>query len=609
MLQLSLFIAILLCNLFTHTEKIELLPLASSSQTNTTLPITIKITLDSGQALLHDTLSFSTNNPEVTITEWHSNKKPSTIFNTSQKETLLGYQDSVEFNLQLTKKQNSSITTPTTLFMHYMTTTSKVPQEKRFSINFDTTNKVTASDQETPSQSLSTIHESNSSLSAIAEPHKTFSELLYDKFHALLKTALNFVIQSKLFISELLTNSESMSFKFLLAFLLGILMSFTPCIYPMIPITVGLLGTSQGKTFMQNFSLAFAYTLGLATTFALIGLLVTTCGAQCGQFLAHPLFVIGLIIILAYLGGSMFGWYEMKIPRFLQPKNTTVRQGSHASAFLFGVGSGTIASPCMSPGLALVLTIVTALGNKFLGFFLLFVFGLGASLPLLIIGTFSASLHVLPRAGMWMIEVKKIFGFMLFGMCFYYAQIILPQTILFILLASFLACAGLYYYKQLGTSKKALARWLCFMIGTLLITASLYTVYVAIKAFYTHDEIIHSAWRSDYEQAHADAQAQQKYMLLDFGAAWCPACIAIEKQLLNKPEVTQLFDKIIAVHIDGTKQGSEPYASLIKKYAIIGIPTVLLIDPKTGTLIKQWGGELLDQTPTAFAQELENLLR
>ena len=109
---------------------------------------------------------------------------------------------------------------------------------------------------------------------------------------------------------------------------------------------------------------------------------------------------------MAYLALSMFGFYDMYVPNILQTKNNVNHKGSLFSAFVFGAISGSIASPCLSPGLALLLTIVATLGNNLLGFLLLFSFGIGLSIPLLIIGTFSSSINILPQAGMWMIEVK-----------------------------------------------------------------------------------------------------------------------------------------------------------------------------------------------------------
>src|SRR5581483_1012022 len=168
---------------------------------------------------------------------------------------------------------------------------------------------------------------------------------------------------------------------------------------------------------------ALAYTMGIATTFAIFGLLASCTGPLCGQLLMQPLFIIGLVILLAYLGFSMFGLYSIYIPKFFTISHKK-HNGSLFSSFIFGAASGTISSPCVSPGLALLLSIVATLGNKFLGFLYLFIFGVGLGLPLLIVGAFSSSLSLLPQAGTWMIEVKKFFSFIIFGMCFYYLSYI-----------------------------------------------------------------------------------------------------------------------------------------------------------------------------------------
>jgi thiol:disulfide interchange protein len=579
-------------------------------------PITIKLTLDKGEALFQNSISFSVNSPDIQVSSWSIEQTPRPFFDSISKETKSAYQGMVTFKIKLNRNMSESASektssAPINLFMHYMTNKDKAAQEHRFTLSqkspTDTSSNV-VTEQPLP-QDAATSQEL-----PITTTQRSFSHLLYDFFHRILASFSSSILKIKQFASDLFTHTESRSIQFLLAFILGILMSLTPCIYPMIPITVGLLGTGTHNTFARNFALALSYTIGLATTFALIGLLATTFGTQSGQILSNPVFVVILVCILAYLGFSMLGWYEMRIPRFLQPRTQTVQKGSYVSAFLFGMGSGTIASPCMSPGLALVLTAVNniastlgaGIASSLLGFSLLFVFGLGASLPLLLIGTFSASLHVLPRAGMWMVEIKKIFGFMLLGMCFYYLKNILPAVMSLSFTAFFFLLVGGYYLNMMVHARTLFGKLLTFVISFALITIGIYTFYNGYKEVTTScsREAALTAWRTDYTQAREEAVAQNKKLLLDFGASWCSLCTIIEKDILHASDFSATLQKVVAVKIDGSKAGAEPYTSLMKEFKILGLPTILLVDPTTNTIIKKWGSELIDKPRGFLAQEI-----
>jgi len=366
------------------------------------------------------------------------------------------------------------------------------------------------------------------------------------------------------------------------------------------------------KSVIKNFFLALAYTLGMATMFAVLGLVVTSCGVHCGQLLINPIFVVVLVCFLAYLGFSMFGLYDMYIPRFLQPRQGQVKRGSWISAFFFGIVSGTIASPCMSPGLALLLSIVTGLGNKLVGFLLLFVFGIGSSIPLLIIGTFSSSLQVLPRAGMWMVEVKKVFGFMLISICFYYLQNILPLYLVLWLGAVFFVLCGLYCLGRVVSARTLIGRLFALIMGMLLTVSGVYGFYSGYKQWHgiTEYSMAHATvWRADYTQAIEQAIQSNTKILLDFGADWCSLCTQLERRVLHTSDfITGIKTlPIIALKIDGTVQSSEPYASLMKEFNIVGLPTVILLDPQARTVIKRWHSELLQRPIHTFIEELGNL--
>lgn len=236
----------------------------------------------------------------------------------------------------------------------------------------------------------------------------------------------------------------------LLAFVIGIATSFTPCIYPMIPITIGILQTQASHSVARNFFLSTAYVTGMATVYATLGYFAATSSLILGQWLANPWFIALLILLFIYLAFSMFGLYEIRLPRFLQRGSTVKVKGSVLYSFLFGAISGTAASPCLTPALALLLGYVAKQGSPIIGFITLFTFSFGMGLLLILVGTFSTTLTNLPRAGMWMNEIKKFFGFLLIGVSIYFAQPFLSSFIIMMLyFALFIVTVG-YYIVTIG---------------------------------------------------------------------------------------------------------------------------------------------------------------
>jgi len=557
----------------------------------TTHKLTITCAPQAQELLFHDSLSVSLDNPHYDITEWKVLNTPISKYTTTFKDTRLVYADPTTIQVLVHEKSATKI--PVQVRLQYVTTMTPTPAEYFFqlpvpALDTTTVEKKTAGAQQKPvsEHSLKTL---------------IFGKIK-DTIHDLFTQVKAWSVQ----ITNHIQGAHSLLLQIFLIFLLGVLMSLTPCIYPMIPVTIGILQASSATSFWRNFLIAFSYTIGVASTFSVLGLLAATGSAQFGQLAGSPIFIIIIVTILGYLGLSMFGWYTMYIPRFLQPKQKSIKQGSPFSAFIFGAISGTIASPCLSPGLAFVLTIVASLKNMLLGLLLLFAFGVGSSLPLLIIGTFSSSLNVLPKAGTWMVEVKKLFGFMLFGMCFYYLHVIIPLPVLLGIISSFLAIKGVWYFMQVKThDSKRIKRYKNGM-GFILIISSIVLVFHASKDWTcTSEHQTPSVWLTDYAYAQERAKTERKNILIDVTADWCSVCKLIEKKILNAPEVVAALDTVIPVTVNSTQTTSEPYASLKQKYTIVGVPTLLLIDGQTGELIKRWGSELAELDINEFIRQLQ----
>jgi len=216
-----------------------------------------------------------------------------------------------------------------------------------------------------------------------------------------------------------------------LAFVFGVVTSFTPCLYPMIPITMGILQAQATRSAWSNFLTAFSYVVGMATVYAGLGYVAATSSIMFGRWASNPWVILFVVLVFLYLAFSMFGFYEIRVPSFLTNRHVepqlTVGTSNPVStrlvkSFLFGIISGTVASPCLTPPVAILLTLVAKRGNPALGIAALFAFALGMGVLLMVIGTFSSSLALLPRAGQWMEWVKKFFGFVMLAMCAYVAR-------------------------------------------------------------------------------------------------------------------------------------------------------------------------------------------
>lgn len=268
-----------------------------------------------------------------------------------------------------------------------------------------------------------------------------------------------------------LTSNSPLALILAIAYIMGLLASLTPCIYPMIPITVGIITSQQSSSMLRNFFLSLTYGIGIATVYAILGYISATSSLIFGQWVGHPLFIAVMVIFFVALALSLFGFYEIKLPRFLT--NHKTRGGSLTASYLSGLFSGAAASPCLTPALALILRYVAQTGNPVVGVSVLFTFALGLSTLLIVVGTFSSSLSLLPRAGIWMEHVKTIFGFLLLIVAVGFLAPLIPDSALPALQGLVVYGAAIYYYyrsTQTSYHRVALVTLATFLvvIGTLL---------------------------------------------------------------------------------------------------------------------------------------------
>jgi len=440
-------------------------------------------------------------------------------------------------------------------------------------------------------------------------------------FNKVLTNVQEFLAKIKKSITDLFSKSGSQTLRLVAAMLLGILLSLTPCIYPMIPITVGILQLNQSSSLLRSFTLASAYTFGISTVFAILGFIAAIGGATFGKIQGSPLSVIPLAALLIYLGLSMLGLYELYIPRFLQPKVKDFKGGSIISTFIFGMASGLIASPCLSPGLLLILDYVSSISvggsikNYIEGFMLLFAFGIGSSLPLLIIGTFTNSMKVLPRAGAWMVEIKKLVGLMLIGMAFYHLSNLtayIPYSIILLLLKISLIGISLYYAKSVKPYDSKELKAYKYLVALILFGTSIVVNYTSHKLHNSSIRETKTIWLTNYETALVRAIQESKPLFVDIESSICPACKSLEKKVFKQPEIMKVLETNFVPLKINNDINEQDFNEVNNKYGPIrGFPTYLIVS-KDKKLLKKMGSELGDlkitqilELLTSFAESKE----
>ena len=207
--------------------------------------------------------------------------------------------------------------------------------------------------------------------------------------------------------------SASPLLAFIAVFLGGVLTSFTPCVYPMIPITIAYIGGRSGDSKLKGLSLSLFYVLGMAVTYAALGAFAALTGRFFGSATTNPILYLVIANIFIFLGLSMLDAFTLPIPSFLTSRQPGKKSGGRIGAFMVGLLAGTVAAPCTAPVLGVVLTYVASEQNVTYGVGLLFVFSIGLGTLLIIVGTFAGLMSSLPKTGNWSIIIKKFFGWLM----------------------------------------------------------------------------------------------------------------------------------------------------------------------------------------------------
>ena len=364
----------------------------------------------------------------------------------------------------------------------------------------------------------------------------------------------------------------------------GIALNLTPCVYPLIPITVSYFGgqVSKGGTGRSRLVIhGLCYLLGLALTNSLLGVVASLTGSLMGSLLQSPLVLIGIATILVFFATSLFGLWEMRLPGGLTQAAAKSYTGYFGSLFM-GLTLGVVAAPCIGPFVLGLLTWVASMGSPWLGFLIFFTLSLGLGLPLFILAIFSGQLEKLPRSGGWMIWVRKLMGWVLIGMAAHFIRPLLPGQGGTILLALVLLAAGLH----LGWLEKSQGKFRAFP----LLKGSVGIAGLVAGTFLITSRVLRGpgvTWQEYSEELLNEADRLDKPVIIDFYATWCTPCRELEDITFHHPEVvTRAKADFIMVKVDVTTAGNPLHEQLLKQYLIKGVPTVVFLD--------QNGAERLD---------------
>ena len=384
-------------------------------------------------------------------------------------------------------------------------------------------------------------------------------------------------------LAESLFNSKYAVFGF---FLLGLGLAFTPCVLPMLPLLSAIvIGQNQRPNMWRAFALSFVYVQGMALTYTLLGLIVAAIGLPFQVALQHPYVMIGLSIIFVLLALSMFGVFTLQLPSSLQTKLSLLSQQQKAGAlggvFLMGMIAGLVASPCTSAPLSGALLYVAQSGDLFTGAITLYLLALGMGVPLILITLFGNK--ILPKSGMWMETVKKLFGFVMLALPVFLISRILPDEWTPRLWAMLGTAFFIWFAFQMPKNGTGWVFRILFLVAAMISVKPLQTwVWGETSTPSAVESKVVS--RVEFKKVKSEAELQQvlaennkSLVMLDLYADWCVACKEFEKETFSDPSVQKAFDDMLLLQVDMTKN-SEENRALMTKYKVLGLPTILFFD-------------------------------
>ena len=372
----------------------------------------------------------------------------------------------------------------------------------------------------------------------------------------------------------------------------GLLLSLTPCVFPMIPILSGIIvGQGENITARHAFTLSLFYVLAMALTYAILGIIAGLFYINLQAAFQNPWLISLFSAVFVGLAISMFGFYDLQLPAALQTRLNSISNaqsgGTVHGASIMGALSAIIVGPCVAPPLAGALLYISQTGNALLGGLALFAMGLGFGVPLLIIGSSAGSL--LPRAGGWMDNIKQVFGVIMLGVAIWFLERILPAQLGLLLWAALFVVCAVY----LGALDAVEAGWqrlwkglgvVLLIYGLVLIVGAAsggQNIYRPLQGLAGSNSTTHEALAftrikntEQLNRAIEEANSRGKLVMLDFYADWCVVCKEMEEYTLSDARVRSLLSEVVLLQADVTANDEQDQA-LLRAYNLYGPPAIL----------------------------------
>ncbi len=410
--------------------------------------------------------------------------------------------------------------------------------------------------------------------------------------------------------------AELIRSRFLLALLVafagGFFVSFTPCVYPMIPITVAVIGARSATSRRKGFALSLVYVAGITLVYASLGLFAALTSREFGFLLQSPWVRLGIALVFALLAASMFGAFSIELPSSIQTRLSRPGGSGVGGVFVTGLFSGIVAGPCTAPVLlGILLAISSGSVGPIGGLSLMSSFSLGMGVLFVALGTFSGLLATLPKSGTWMVRVKQFFGLLLAGGALYFLQLAVPPWVFGLALGGSLVLGGV----ALGALRRhepgdaggarvaqaagllALAAGLYFFVAALHLSGWGPTGSTAVPPSSAAPSDRRAVagleampWIDDEAEGRRRSTAQSKPMLIDFYADWCQACKELDHETYVDPRVIAAAADFVPVKVDTTVRFDTPEAekarieAIKRRYDVKGLPKVAFVTPQGAIL-------------------------
>lgn len=383
----------------------------------------------------------------------------------------------------------------------------------------------------------------------------------------------------------------------------GLLLAFTPCVLPMVPILAGMLSRADAEAAtLRGFGLSTAYVLAMACAYASLGIAAAWSGQNLQVALQMPAALVAMAAVFVALALSSFGLFELRLPGRMVAALSgapTSRLGPFLAAAALGFTSALIVGPCVTPPLAAALIYVAQTGDGWRGAFALFFLGLGMGLPLIAVGTFGA--RILPRSGPWLLVVNKVFGVVFLIVATMLVGRVLPPPAGLALWAALAVGIGVFagafdpLVRAAGPWSRlrkafgvlAVAYGLTLVVGAAAgsgdpLRPLVFGAPVPGLAEESAAKTVRNA--ADLDAALTRARAAERPIMIAFSAEWCSSCKTIEREVFAAPSIRERLRNVTVIRADVTGTGAESTA-LMSRFGIVGPPTVFFLDPRSGSEI------------------------